>query len=415
MNHRNEILCQQVDLVIASDTLGRTQALDRLLAYLRDTALEGRAPKAAEIAREVFARNDGGEGEGMVRVAMHRLRGKLTEFYASEGRECAWRLVLPRGSYMLRVAASHELIPQPQPQPQPTPEPEPQSETAHRASGWRVLAPLALALCVISGFAGWRVAQDRDPNVALRHDPMWASVLGHGHKATLVLGDYYIFAERDKDGEIERLIRDFTINSRDDLDMLKSAVAPGAQNYVDIGLNYLPAGLGSAIRDIGPLVGRGPVVTASQLTVRTLQGEDIVYLGYLSGLGELGTAGFDGAPFKVGANFDEIIDSKTGKHYVASSHLERNDFLGEDYAIITGFAGPNGHHILLIAGTRDAALMGAARFASDPALLRQLAPFSSGAFEALVAVSAIQNAGLQSRLIAVTKRPDPSWMEPGRL
>jgi hypothetical protein len=74
MDDRNEILRQQVDLVIASDTLGRTQALDRLLAYLRDTALEGRAPKAGEIAREVFARTDGGEGEGMVRVAMHRLR-----------------------------------------------------------------------------------------------------------------------------------------------------------------------------------------------------------------------------------------------------------------------------------------------------------------------------------------------------
>jgi hypothetical protein len=68
----------------------------------------------------------------------------------------------------------------------------------------------------------------------------------------------------------------------------------------------------------------------------------------------------------------------------------------------------------LIAGTRDAALMGAARFATDPALLRQLAPFSAGAFEALVAVSSIQNAGLQSRLIAVDKRADPSWMEPAR-
>jgi hypothetical protein len=77
------------------------------------------------------------------------------------------------------------------------------------------------------------------------------------------------------------------------------------------------------------LIGRGPVVAASQLTVRTLQGEDIVYLGYLSGLGELGTPGFDGARFHVGANFDEIVDGKTGKRYVASSHLERNAFLGE--------------------------------------------------------------------------------------
>jgi hypothetical protein len=114
-----------------------------------------------------------------------------------------------------------------------------------------MLAPLGLALCVLSGFAGWRGAQWQDPNAALRRDPMWAGVLGHGHKATLVLGDYYIFGERDKDGEVQRLIRDFTVNSRDDLDMLKGGTAPQAQNYVDIGLNYLPSGWAARSATLG--------------------------------------------------------------------------------------------------------------------------------------------------------------------
>ena len=37
----------------------------------------------------------------------------------------------------------------------------------------------------------------------------------------VVIGDYYIFGEVDKrDGDIKRLIRDFTVNSNKDLDEL---------------------------------------------------------------------------------------------------------------------------------------------------------------------------------------------------
>ena len=402
-NEYQQALRQQVDRIIASPVLSRTQALDRLLTYLRDTTLDGHTPKAVEIAEKVFGRRDGADAEGMVRVAMHRLRGKLADFYADEGADEAWRLELPKGAYALQVE------PRQAPAPNIAPQLAPQPQSRPKVPAWAAAA-LVSAL-VLAMAAGWWAGRRADPTYALRQSAMWSAVLEADQPPTLVLGDYYIFGERGKDGQVERLIREFIINSRGDLEMLKSAKAPQSERYVDLGLNYLPFGLGSALRDVSPVLRRGAVVPASQLGAQTLQNSDIVYLGYLSGLGDLGDPAFDGGRFTAGDTFDEIYDRKTHKHYIASSHLEDNGFLGEDYALITGFAGPGGHRVLIIAGTRDAALMGAARFATSPDKLAQIDPYASGAFEALIGVSAVHNTNIEARLIAVDHRPNPGWMD----
>jgi len=51
-----EALAAQVALVLASDGLGRSPMLERLLRFLLASAEAGRAPKEAEIAAAVFDR-----------------------------------------------------------------------------------------------------------------------------------------------------------------------------------------------------------------------------------------------------------------------------------------------------------------------------------------------------------------------
>jgi hypothetical protein len=191
-------------------------------------------------------------------------------------------------------------------------------------------------------------------------------------------------------------------------------------DYIDLGLSYLPLGVGTAIRSVAPLLRFGPngmgavaVVPTSRMDVTLLKNNGIVYVGYLSGLGSLREAVFDHSRFAVGSSYDEIIDQRSGHHFMATSHLNNSDAEGEDYALISSFAGVDGNRIIVIAGTRDAALMQAADYVTRPETLAILEARigKAQAFEALLGIHAMHNIGLEARLIEASPRSDPTWQK----
>ena len=100
---------------------------------------------------------------------------------------------------------------------------------------------------------------------------------------------------------------------------------------------------------------------------------NLVYLGYLSGLGSLRDPMFSGSRFAIGNSYDQIVDRRTGRTYTATTPLDREaDSPGQDYAIVSTFKGVTGSTIVVIAGTRDAGLMQAAEFVSHPEELARL-------------------------------------------
>jgi hypothetical protein len=378
-------------------------------------AQQGRAPKEIEIAQSVFDRSQAEvAADSSVRVYIHRLRRKLDEYYAAAPQSP--RLVLPKGSYRLALDTDPTEAEEPALEPPPRPRSKPRWT-------WGLAGLGALLAAVALGWGLGAALHPADPAAPLRASAPWAALLASDTPRTLVLGDYYIFGERGQDGSIERMRREFTVNSAHDLDELKAMGGDRAGRYTDLGLSYLPVGLGDALLSVAPVLttptrasGFG-VVPASTLAGQTLQANTILYLGYISGLGPLRSPVFDGARFQVGSSYDELVDTKTGQRFMASSHLEASQSTGEDYALISLFHGPAGNPILAIAGTRDAALMAAAAFVTRPASLAQLgrqldkAGASKGAFEALLGVSALRNVGLDARLITVAKRREPSWAQ----
>jgi hypothetical protein len=90
----------------ARQALGRSDGLNRLFDYLVQTSAGGARPKEFEVAAAVFGRSSAFDGaqDASVRVAVHRLRKKLDEFYAGEGRDERVRLTIPKGEY--RVVAT---------------------------------------------------------------------------------------------------------------------------------------------------------------------------------------------------------------------------------------------------------------------------------------------------------------------
>ncbi len=409
-------LIAQADALLATDALGRSQALEKLFRFLLACSIEGRSPKEVEIAEEVFGRTGANAAQdASIRVHIHRLRRKLEDYYAGPGAGEAVRLVIPRGGY--RLAA--------EPVQAPSEPAEPAPPAPHRPSGRRYgLVAGLLALFAATGLAGWWIGRRPDatdaPIAAARDSALWSPIANNGRRLAIVVGDYYIFGERDERSDVSRLIREFNVNSAKDLDRLVAIEPDRGKNFVDLGLDYLPVGVANALRLVTPVLRRNAagaiptiVVPASQITPETVKYTNIVYLGYISALGALRDPMFSGSRYAIGGSYDEIIDRQTGESYMAGSHLDRNEANpAQDYALIASFPGVTGNRVIVIAGTRDAALMQAAEYATRPESLAEITARLNGrsSFEALLAVESLHNVGLRARLIAASpRRAETDW------
>src|SRR5260370_11846592 len=97
----------QIDKLVNSHVLHGSESLCKLLRYLAKHALDhpGSPIKEYQIAAEVFGRSTDFDPQldSMVRVQAGRLRGKLSEYYNSDGTEDSVVVELPKGTYVLSL------------------------------------------------------------------------------------------------------------------------------------------------------------------------------------------------------------------------------------------------------------------------------------------------------------------------
>jgi hypothetical protein len=108
----------------------------------------------------------------------------------------------------------------------------------------------------------------------------------------------------------------------------------------------------------------------------------------------------------------------TGQHYISQAAVPpRAEEKYHDYGYFATFLGPSGNQIVVIAGTRDEALMHTAEAVTQPRSLDALAASAHGAsaFEALYDVYGMDRMNLDGKLL-ITSRLNTSriWTgEPG--
>ena len=345
-----------------------------------------------------------GSQDASVRVAVHRLRRKLDDFYAGPGRDEPIRLTIPKGEY--RMVA------------EPRPEVEIAAAPAVAARPWRTYAIAAIALIALLNLAAWAAfwtthgterALARAENAA-----PWRQLLHAEPPTLLVLGDYYIFGEIDEPAGVDRLIRQYSINSAADLDdwLMDNPKAMG--RYRDLDLYYLPVGAAFALRSVVPVISHGlshgqtlHVIMASDLTPEMLKRNNIIYLGYLSGLGVLRDPVFAGSRFSVGETYDELQDNVSHRRFVSQGGgPSQGDVNRRDYGYVAAFKGPSGNRIVIIAGARDTGLQEAADAMANPDALKALAKSAGGGsdFEALYEAEGIGRSSLGGKLIVAAPR-----------
>ncbi len=402
----SEALRAHAERIRTSGVLGRSPLMQRLFDFLLECSIIGKAPKEIEVAVDAFGK--GAEfdvsQDAMVRVYIHKLRRKLEEFYAGAGSAEPVRLSIPKGEYRFVVeaaavpatdaAAASPVVPPRPPARRP----------------WVVpvlIASAVLNLVAIAVFLYLRNTGPSDEFREVRENRVWAPLLDDERPIFVVVGDYYIFGETDDTMEVKRLVREFNINSPQDLENHLKLNPDLADRYMDMELAYLPTASAYALRDVMPVLApanrRVRIVTMSQLNPAVIKSSDIVYVGYLSGLGMLADYVFASSRLSIGDSFDELVDRGTKQRYIsqATGASIRGERKFHDYGYFATFNGPSGNHIVVIAGTRDVAAMHMAETLTTPRALKALTAKADKmpGFEALYEVYGMDKLNLDGKLL----------------
>src|SRR5436189_1068805 len=92
-----------LEKILSSQSFGNGTQASRLLRFVVERTLEGRADEIKEsvLGVEVFGRPSfDPRTDPIARVEASRLRQRLASYYQSEGRQDAVRIILPKGSYV---------------------------------------------------------------------------------------------------------------------------------------------------------------------------------------------------------------------------------------------------------------------------------------------------------------------------
>ncbi len=392
-----EIIKQEVTKLSESGVLGRSRSYVRLLEYLAVCSSEDRVPKELEIASEVFGKGADFDPnqDSLVRVYVHNLRQKLNNYYSREENANSERISIPKGEYRLTVASG--------------------AETPTMASSGRspplwiaaLIAALVVNLAVILLVGGGR---DSDEYSDAAQSSVWGAVMDDDLPFLVVVGDYYIFAEIDRFGTVSRLVREFDVNSADDLEARFLFEPELMETYLDLDLTYLPQSSASALTNVLRVVYQSdkPVrVTAmSDLDIADLRDSHVIYVGYISALDKLMDFVFTASGLRLGDTYDELVNVDTGESYTSGAGMPRGGQRNyTDYGMLSTFPGPGSNQIMIIAGTRDEGLMQTAQAVANPeaisALQQRLPPSSAEehAIEALYEVTGVDRTNLDAVLV----------------
>jgi len=362
----SEIL-KEINVVIASGALGRSRNYAAILRYLEQYSESGEQPKEYSIAVDVLGR--GAEfdvnNDSVVRVYMHNLRKKLSAYYQDIAPERPVRLNIPKGQYRVELISNFNSQPPPEPR-------KDMKRFGLIAASLSMLLTIAFLLSYL--LLGANSFESRYQKT-LSHS-IWQSITDDPFPVLLVLGDYFIFSESDKENGTQRLVREFFINTPRQLgDHIRSNSNENI-TYSNLNLTYLPRASAFSITEILPLLtATNKVVNVrmmSELNSADLKSNHIIYIGYLSALGPLLDLTLASSAFYIGSTFDELVRLDSGEAYISGEINSADAPNFRDYSFLSTYPTPDGTQIVIVSGTRDAGVMHSARSIRSDRFLESL-------------------------------------------
>lgn len=407
----------EIARVRESGVLGATGRLVELFDFLASRSADSRPPKEAEIALAVFGKADSEalRDDPVARVYIHRLRKRLDDFYLRHGMPSGVRLDIPKGDYRIVCVAPQEATLAADDGVSEAAGEEAAAAAPARKARWGLIAAAFGAVLIGGNIAAWALLGNKAaPQAQLADAGIWTDIANSTRPLLIVVGDYYMFGEYEERVKLKRLVRDFAINSKEDLVHSQRDNPGGFDQYSDVAMQYLPASAAYALADLAPVLREGrkvQVMLASELTPDRLKSDDIIYVGLLSGMGKLRDPVFSQSRFQIGESYDQIIDRKTGKMYTSEAFLAApSDQMYRDYGFFSTFEGPGGNRIAILSGSRDTAVMGVAEALTQIDRLEKVEKKTGGEkdFEALFEVKGQKHVNLEAQVLASNEIDSPT-------
>lgn len=400
-------ICERV---VKSGELGRSRTYAAILYYLADHAIAGTTPKEISIAMDVLGRQsdfDVGK-DSIVRVHIYHLRSKLNTYFARQGRQEKYRIEIPKGQYMLAITENN-----------PAELAAPSAIDATDAGAPGITGKMLyrrnytpwLALFALVMLAANLMTSQENPAEAISNpfsdSLLWAPILDDQAPVLVLVGDYYIMGEEDPTGNVQRMVREFDINSASELSTRQAEGA--ATGYLNLDLGYAPTSVPKALADVLHVLDDDSrqvrVKMMSEFTTNDLVGNHIVYLGLLSGLRGLTDLMFAASGLGLGMTYDELVNIDNDTLYTSSSGLSVGEASYRDYGMVSTFPSPSGMQFVLLAGMRDEGLVNLAEEVTLPEKLEvlekeaALQQIDKPAFEALYEVLGFDNTNFDAKLV----------------
>lgn len=394
------------DRILESGALGRSPVYAALLDYLLNAAKSGKQPKEVEIAIDVMGRTAEFDvsKDSLVRVYIHQLRKRLRQYYEQHDSDAPYHLVIPKGQYTVAVVPSAGTADGAPVSVQPSPSARP------RKLYLTMLVLLLANAGLLAALLTSGILRQSDSLSPAASHPVWHNIIHDDMPVLVVMGDYYIFGELDEYGRVTRMVRDFEMNSRQDLNRLFMRDSSARSQYLDLDMTYMPEGSAYALSLIMPVLQQSgkhiDVTMMSRLSTADLRNHHIIYIGYVSAMDKLNNLFFAASSLRIGRSFDELINRETREVYTSDAGLPEQGTPFRDVALLATFPAANNNQFLLITGTRDAGLMHSALVASDlgrlTAIDQQLEPsaYASGtSYEAVYEVFGLDRMNFDANLL----------------
>jgi hypothetical protein len=361
--------------ILESNTFKDSPIYKDLLSFLIESNLADTIPKEITIAIKIFGKDSGfnSNKDSTVRYHIHMLRKKLDKYYKEEGRTDKYRIVIPTGHYEINyVPAKAGLF-----------EKYKKILFFFRRMDVVIITLLLLLNMILAYF----LFIDKHTISALpparmlpAQDPVWNSFFNNEYPVTIIIGDDYLLDEFSPDYNRYRQVRDWEIDSENDLSNFLLQY-PRARLWKSE-ISSVPFGGTDNLMHILPVVYnyRSDVLLkmSSTLSLEEIRFHNIIYMGEFKNLRVLEQI-IRKTPIRFQYNPDERVFIVSDQGDTLNTFLrieapyEQKDKFNIDYSILLKTHGFSNENFIFVVGFGYGGRLERTRMLGNAELMSKLA------------------------------------------
>ncbi len=375
--------------IIASKSFGRSDTYANMLRYLVKCSIDDNIPKETTIASDIFGKENFDPSEStLIRVYAYNLRKKLQKYYENEGVNDKIVLNIPKGNYEVLFG----------------------DKSKEKTS---LLPPTRIWLvAIILSFLIIPFLFDFNRPNSSASLTIWEDIFDSNRNSMLVLGDLFIYREKDSILDRTLTIRDPNVNSNEEFEAKKIEANSKGLEIDPLSYAFLIRNSSTWVKDLSRVFYQGDkdfvIRSMSRFNPKELSDNDLIVVGMLKTLGVFSDyfikEGYSVDKDKL-VYFDKVANKTTS--YVTKGDA---DTYHTDYAVIMKLKGPNNNSIYLFGGIWDTGASQSLKTFTDYKLalniqnqLREKFGEIPDNYKILLEVSGIDRMELNSKIIHLEK------------